>query len=369
MPISQPPLIEVPFAESGLKNAIPANANNITGNAGFDLGFPPINLTAVAAGGIPPYGQDMNGILYAITECLRFFQAGSIYTYDAPFSTAIGGYRAGARVQRTDGTGYWLNTVDGNTNDPEAAGAATAGWVPDFTYGAAAITMNSSNVTLTEAQYGKPFIVITGTLTANLSLIFPNIYGEWIIFDNTSGAFTITCKTSAGTGVATNKGTPTNISGDSVNIYGGIPSASETVAGVIEIANSPELTTGTDNTRAVTPAGIRTSLNATGSAPIYACRAWVRTSNTTGTIGASGNVSSVGNSATGRFTVNFTVALPDANYAYSFTPKALGAFSVADIVSAQHNSIAPTASSCDFMVRGMTSFNGQNAEFSAAFFR
>lgn len=253
MPISQPPLIEVPFAESGLKNAIPANANNITGNAGYDLGFPPINLTAVAAGGIPPYGQDMNGILYAITECLRFFQAGSIYTYDAPFSTAIGGYRAGARVQRTDGTGYWLNTIDGNTTDPEASGAATAGWVPDFTYGAAAITMNSSNVTLTEAQYGKPFIVITGTLTANLNLIFPNIYGEWIVFDNTSGAFTITCKTASGTGFITNKATPTSISCDSVNIYGLVSDASETVSGIAEIATNAETSTGTDDTKIITP--------------------------------------------------------------------------------------------------------------------
>ena len=43
MPISVPAQITVPFATSGLKNAIPANANNTTGNAGFDLGFPSIN--------------------------------------------------------------------------------------------------------------------------------------------------------------------------------------------------------------------------------------------------------------------------------------------------------------------------------------
>ena len=58
------------------------------------------------------------------------------------------------------------------------------------------------------------------------------------------------------------------------------------------------------------------ALNATGSAPIYACRAWVNFNGTTspGTIRASGNVSSVTRNATGDFTVNFTTAMPDANY-------------------------------------------------------
>jgi hypothetical protein len=148
-----------------------------------------------------------------------------------------------------------------------------------------------------------------------------------------------------------------------------VPDASETVKGKLELADAAECLAGTDTSRAVTPAGIRAAFNVTGNAPIFAVRAFVRTSNITGTIGASGNVSSVGNPATGRFTVNFTTALPDASYAYSFTNKALNAFGSADVVGGQHNSIAPTTSSCDFMVRGMTSFNGNNVEFSAFFVR
>lgn len=123
MPISQPPFIEVPFAESGLKNAIPANANNVTGNAGFDLGFPPINLTAVAAGGIPPYGQDMNGILYEITQNLQYQQTGTAFVYDASFAASISGYPKGAKLLKLDGTAWWLNTLAGNTSDPDAGGA------------------------------------------------------------------------------------------------------------------------------------------------------------------------------------------------------------------------------------------------------
>jgi len=59
--------------------------------------------------------------------------------------------------------------------------------------------------------------------------------------------------------------------------------------------------------------------NASGSAPVYACRAWVSfnggTSPAAGTIQGSGNVSSVTDNATGQATINFTSAMPNADYA------------------------------------------------------
>lgn len=53
----------------------------------------------------------------------------------------------------------------------------------------------------------------------------------------------------------------------------------------------------------------------TGSAPIYGARAWVNF-NGTGTVAirASGNVSSITDNGVGDYTVNFTTALPNANY-------------------------------------------------------
>lgn len=50
----------------------------------------------------------------------------------------------------------------------------------------------------------------------------------------------------------------------------------------------------------------------------YGCRAWVNFDGTSGSIGtgrASGNVSSITDNGTGDYTVNFTTAMPDANYA------------------------------------------------------
>jgi len=54
--------------------------------------------------------------------------------------------------------------------------------------------------------------------------------------------------------------------------------------------------------------------NATGSAPVYACRAWVNFDGTNTTIRDSGNVSSITDNGTGDYTVNFATAMPDNNY-------------------------------------------------------
>lgn len=83
---------------------------------------------------------------------------------------------------------------------------------------------------------------------------------------------------------------------------------------------TPDLTSTDDitaNSSAVlTSASLPTALNATGSAPIYAARAWVNF-NGTGTVAirAAGNVSTIADNGPGDYTVNFTTAMVDANYA------------------------------------------------------
>jgi len=63
------------------------------------------------------------------------------------------------------------------------------------------------------------------------------------------------------------------------------------------------------------PAALST---ASGSAPSYSARAWVNF-NGIGTVAikASGNVSSITDNGTGDYTINFTTAMSDANYAAS----------------------------------------------------
>jgi hypothetical protein len=97
-------------------------------------------------------------------------------------------------------------------------------------------------------------------------------------------------------------------------------------------ATQAEAEAGTNNVKGMTPlrvsqeitamvgvanaAPVKTAVNASGSAPIYASRAWVNF-NGTGTVAirGSGNVTSITDNGVGDYTINFTTAMVDANYA------------------------------------------------------
>jgi len=63
---------------------------------------------------------------------------------------------------------------------------------------------------------------------------------------------------------------------------------------------------------------VKTSLNATGDAPLFACRAWVNFDSTgTVSIRDSGNVSSITDNGNSVYVINFTTAMTDINYCIS----------------------------------------------------
>ncbi|EAY0358985.1 tail fiber protein [Salmonella enterica] len=126
----KPRQLAVPFASTGDKNNIPDKATQQTkesGNAAYDSGFPPVTMTPISAGGIPPHGKDFNGLMHDITAAIRYVQAGGLYTYNADFAGGIGGYAKDAILAGVSTTAVWLNTIDDNLTDPE--GADSAGWV------------------------------------------------------------------------------------------------------------------------------------------------------------------------------------------------------------------------------------------------
>ncbi len=98
--------------------------------------------------------------------------------------------------------------------------------------------------------------------------------------------------------------------------------AQRTTLGLAPIAQGV-WNTGTDTTECTITAAkldakVRAESNVTGTAPMYACRAWVNFDGTTTApiiIRASGNVSSITDNGIGDYTVNFTTAMPDADYA------------------------------------------------------
>lgn len=96
-------------------------------------------------------------------------------------------------------------------------------------------------------------------------------------------------------------------------------------------ATKTQAESGTDNAAMITSLRLREAFNASGSAPVYACRAWVNF-NGTGTLSIrdSGNVSSVTDNGTGDYTINLATAMPDTNYGVyvSFTPVSIAAGNV-----------------------------------------
>lgn len=123
MPISVPKFITRAWASLGSKFDIPENADPLTGKAGYSQGFGPVNLTPVEAGGIPPWGQDMNGILFDLSSAIQYQQAGRSFPFNQAFANAIGGYGKGAFVTGpSDQSLLYQSTIDSNTVAPPSAG-------------------------------------------------------------------------------------------------------------------------------------------------------------------------------------------------------------------------------------------------------
>lgn len=118
------------FAINGPKNTIPLTTTT-KGEASYDQGFPSATMIPLTSGGVPPSGQDMNGILNAMSAWQVLQGGGAAVIYDAAFSSAIGGYPRGAVLavasgSAAAGTGWWVSTVEDNTSNPDTGGA---GWL------------------------------------------------------------------------------------------------------------------------------------------------------------------------------------------------------------------------------------------------
>ena len=80
-------------------------------------------------------------------------------------------------------------------------------------------------------------------------------------------------------------------------------------------ASASQAAAGTNSSKYLTASTLRSGLNASGSAPIYACRAWIKFNGTgTPSIVGSGNFSSITDNGTGNYTLNFTTSMPTDTY-------------------------------------------------------
>ena len=132
-PLVKPTVMVEPFAVNGQKNDIPTDSQIgvAPGRASLNDGFPPLTMTPIIDGGVPPSGLDFNGILNRITQHTAWQNAGGIYHFDDALCAHIGGYPAGAVLLSDTGIASYISATDNNTvnfNDvPESIGIT---WLP-----------------------------------------------------------------------------------------------------------------------------------------------------------------------------------------------------------------------------------------------
>ena len=187
-----------------------------------------------------------------------------------------------------------------------------------------------SGTTLTLGESGDTITVPSGaTFSATLNAPVINKINdtngnEEIIFTTTTSAVNELTIANSATGNAPEiaaTGSDTNIDlkltpkGSGKLVLDGLafPNADGSASQVLQTNGSGVLSFGTISS--YTNSDALTLFNATGSAPVFACRAWINFNGTgTPSIRGSGNVTSITDNGTGLYTVNYTTALQDVNY-------------------------------------------------------
>ncbi len=115
---------------------------------------------------------------------------------------------------------------------------------------------------------------------------------------------------------------------------------------------------------------VMTALNAGGTAPIYACRAWVNF-NGTGTVAirASGNVSSITDRGVGKYTINFSTSMVDSNYASILTSNKYDATDDSNSSSSSGTSSLVQTPSYAYLTTGFGTGTYDPIQCSACYFR
>lgn len=151
-----------------------------------------------------------------------------------------------------------------------------------------------------------------------------------------------------------------------------LPDATDTLAGIdaTQTFTNKTLTTPTIATIKSASTSPTVFQNSSGTEIGTLCRAWVNfqggNGNTAGTRNASFNVSSVTVNGTGNYTLNFTNAMPDANYAVSGSCLR-GSVNDGLYIAVRYNS-TPTTSACNVVAAdGSGNSNNPTTAFVAIF--
>jgi hypothetical protein len=103
-------------------------------------------------------------------------------------------------------------------------------------------SVSTADVTLTTTEARNKILEFTGTLTGNRNVIVPTLPRTYLVYNGTSGAFSLTVKTASGTGVAITQGNRVWIYCDGTNV---VAATIGSGGGSLTITVANEETTGT----------------------------------------------------------------------------------------------------------------------------
>jgi hypothetical protein len=157
--------------------------------------------------------------------------------------------------------------LTGNPTAPTAAGGdndtsvATTAFVQRSVNGRLVKSVaGGANVTLTAAEVDNGILEFNGALTANISVIVPNASGNWTVLNRTSGAFTLTVKTAAGTGIVVAQGKQQELSCDGTNVFQSNNDYTDTV--LTGTPTAPTAAAGTNTTQLANTAFVQAAIAA-----------------------------------------------------------------------------------------------------------
>lgn len=181
-----------------------------------------------------------------------------------------------------------------------------------------------ANVTLTAVEQRCSILELTGVLTGSINVIVDETVWGWTILNNTSGAFTLTVKTSGGTGITVPQGKRAQLHCDGTNVVASQDGTVKAWALVTVAAGTP-------------------------------------------TLAANQNVSSVSDNGVGQFTINFFKAFASASYAVAGFSRSATADGRA--LCCQGSAEARAAGSCGVAMSNSTSAAyADHDSFSVLFF-